>query len=132
MKQSSTKIANFIAQRTLHGTNKHFSREVAAYLLSNHQVDELNSIIRDVQSDWAKVGIVDVMATSAHPITPAIEAQIRREVKHFYPKAKRIIVNPQQNPDIIGGVRLNFANRQLDLSIEAQLNKFKQLTSGKD
>jgi F0F1-type ATP synthase delta subunit len=39
------------------------------------------------------------------------------------------------DPEVLGGVRLSLANQQLDLSVEAKLNKFKQLTltgSGKE
>jgi len=37
------------------------------------------------------------------------------------------------DPAIIGGVQIALADQQLDLSVEAKLNKFKQLTSaGKD
>jgi F0F1-type ATP synthase delta subunit len=76
---------------------------------------------------------VEVIATSASPLTAATKADIDKQVKQLFPSAKQIIVTEERDPEVIGGVRLSLANQQLDLSIEAKLNKFKQLTlSGKE
>jgi F-type H+-transporting ATPase subunit delta len=136
MKASRTKLAGAIADRTLKGgVSKRLSREVAAYLLSERRVNELDSVLLDVQADWADAGYVEVIARSAHPLTDATKADIAKQVKRLYPAAKRIIVTEVYDPAVIGGVRLNVANRQLDLSVEAKLNRFRQLTTagtGKD
>ncbi|PIZ61688.1 hypothetical protein COY17_03765 [Candidatus Saccharibacteria bacterium CG_4_10_14_0_2_um_filter_52_9] len=134
MKQSRTKLAGNIADKTLkHGVTKRYSQQLAAYLLSERRVSELDSLLRDVQADWAAAGFVEVIAASAHPLTVAIKADIRQQVKRLYPAAKQIIVTEAHDPDLIGGVRLSLANQQLDMSVEAKLNKFKQLTTaGKD
>lgn len=134
MKQPRTKIARLVADRTLKaGSSKQLAREVAAYLLSERRVSELNSLLRDVQADWADAGFVEVIAASAHPLTVGVKTDIAAQVKAVFPKAEQVIVTEVHDPEVIGGVRLSFANRQLDLSVEAKLNKFKQLTTaGKD
>ena len=136
MKTSRVKLARAIADRSLKaGASKRLSREVAAYLLAERRVNELDSVLRDVQADWAEAGFVEVIAASAHPLTSAAKADITKRAKQLYPAAKRIIVTEVHDPAVIGGVRLNVANRQLDLSVEAKLNTFKQLTTagtGKD
>jgi len=134
MKQPRTKIARVIADKTLQdGSSKKLSREVAAYLLSEGRVNELDSVLRDVQADWAAAGYVEVLAASAHELTAAVKADITRQVKHLHPEAKQVIVTEVRDPAVIGGVKLNFANQQLDLSVQAKLNKFKQLAAtGKD
>lgn len=134
MKQPRTKIARLVADRTLKaGSSKQLAREVAAYLLSERRVSELNSLLRDVQADWADAGFVEVIAASAHPLTASVKTDIAAQVKAVFPKAEQVIVTEVHDPEVIGGVRLSFANRQLDLSVEAKLNKFKQLTTaGKD
>ncbi len=109
--------------------SKRLSREVAAYLLTEGRTAELDSIVRDVQADWAEAGIVEVIASSAHPLTASIKADIKAQMRGLYPKAKQIIVTEAHDPDVIGGVRLNMAGQQLDLSVQAKLNKFKQLTA---
>lgn len=134
MKTPRTRIAQTIADRTLkQGVSKQLAREIAAYLLAERRVSELDSVLRDLQADWAEVGHVEVLASSAHPLTANVKADITKQVETLYPQAKQIIVTEVHDPTVKGGVRLELANRQLDLSVEAKLNKFKQLTTaGKD
>lgn len=130
MKQSRVRIARIIADRALkQGVSRRFSQEIAAYLLSERRVNELDSVLRDVQADWAAAGHVEVLAASANPLTAAVKADIARLVKRLAPDAKRVMVTETRDPSVIGGVRLNLADRQLDLSIETKLNKFKQLVA---
>ncbi|HEY5442417.1 MAG TPA: F0F1 ATP synthase subunit delta [Candidatus Saccharimonadales bacterium] len=134
MKQPRTKIARLIADKTLRsGISKPFVAEVAAYLLSERRVNELDSVLRDVQADWAEAGQVEVIARSAHALNATAKADIVKRLKPLYPNAKQIIVTEVHDPAVIGGVRLNLADRQLDLSIRSKLDTFKQLaTAGKD
>lgn len=134
MKAPRTRLAKLIAERTLkQGVSKRFDKEVAAYLLSEGRVNELDSLLRDVQADWAEAGHVEVLARSAYPLTAPVKADIRREVKKVHPSARRIVINEVIDPDMVGGVRLNLPNRQIDLSIRAKLNRFKQsVTAGKE
>ncbi|CAN5365337.1 hypothetical protein BH09PAT4_BH09PAT4_05200 [soil metagenome] len=133
MKTPRTRIARTIAKRTLKtGADGAYAREVAAYLLSEGRVGELNSLLRDVQADWANDGYVEVLAASAHPLTASVRADIQAQIAMLYPNAKQIIVTEVPDPEVVGGVRLSLANQQLDLSVEAKLNKFKQLTAGKE
>jgi F0F1-type ATP synthase delta subunit len=130
MKARRTRIAQVVADRTLKsGASKSFTRELAAYLLTEGRVAELDSIMRDVRQDWAEAGVVEVLASSARPLSGAVKSDIKNRIKRLYPNAKRIIVTERHDPDIIGGVKLDLADRQLDLSVEAKLNKFKQLTT---
>lgn len=134
MKASRTRLAKLVADQTLKkGVSKRFDREVAAYLLSEGRTDELDSLLRDVQADWAAAGHVEVIARSAYPLTATVQADIRREVKKIHPQARQIVINEVTDPDVVGGVRLNLPNQQLDLSIRSKLNRFKQsVTTGKD
>ncbi|HEX4774427.1 MAG TPA: F0F1 ATP synthase subunit delta, partial [Candidatus Saccharimonadales bacterium] len=65
--------------------------------------------------------------------TAEIKTEIERQARRLYPGAKRVMVSEEHDPEVIGGVRLSLADRQWDLSVEAKLNQFKQLTmSGKE
>jgi F0F1-type ATP synthase delta subunit len=134
MKQSRTKLARLIADRTLRqGLSRRLAAEIAAYLLTERRTNELNSVLRDVQADWAAAGEVEVIARSAFPLTARAKASISRRLKPLYPKARRISIIETHDPAVIGGVRLNLADRQLDLSIRAKLDTFKHVaTTGRD
>jgi F0F1-type ATP synthase delta subunit len=130
MKAPRTRISRIIADRTLKsGASKRYTQEIAAYLLSERRTGQLESIMRDVQGDWAKAGFVEVIASSAHPLTAGVKADIRRQIKALYPRAQKITVTERHDPEVIGGVRLSLADQQLDFSVQAKLNKFKQLTT---
>jgi F0F1-type ATP synthase delta subunit len=127
MKQPRTKLARLIAERTLRqGVSKQFAKEIAAYLLSERRVNELDSVLRDVQADWAEAGQVEVTARSAHDLTPCVKSDVAKQLKPVHPGAKHIIVTEVHDPAVIGGVQLNLADRQLDLSIRSKLARFKQ------
>jgi F-type H+-transporting ATPase subunit delta len=130
MKTSRSKIASTIAEHTLkNGVSPEYAKEIAAYLLGEGRVGEVDSLLRDVQALWAEKGYVEVLARTAHTLSHAEKAEIKSQVGARYPAAKQIIVTEVIDPEIIGGVRLSLANQQLDLSVEAKLNKFKQLTA---
>lgn len=130
MKTPRSRIARIIADQTLKdGVSKHLGQEVAAYLLSERRVAELDSVLRDIQADWAVAGHVEVIAASAHVLTPEVKADIRAQVKRLYPHAKQVIITEVLDPALIGGVRLSLANQQFDTSLRTKLNHFKQLTS---
>lgn len=133
MKTRRTRIAQTIADKTLKsGSSKKLNQEIAAYLLAERRVGDLDSILRDVQADWAEAGVIEVIASSAHELSAANKADIKKQVAKLYPAANKIIVTHVEDPEVIGSVRLELPNQQLDMSVEAKLNKFKQLTTGKE
>jgi len=109
---------------------KKFAGEVASYLLANNRTGELDSLARDLVSYRAENGVVEVTAVSAHKLTSAALKEVNQTVKQIYPEANRVIVNHRIDEEQVGGVRLEFPEQQLDLTVRGKLNQFKQLTSG--
>lgn len=134
MKTPRNDIATTIAARTYYkGQSKKLAQEVAALLIRERRVGELDSLLRDIQADWALHGYVEVLARSAHPLSQAIKDEIAGQVRTLYPKAEKVVVTEIKDPSVVGGVKISLAHQQLDLSIEAKLNRFKQLTgAGKE
>lgn len=131
MKLARRQIARTVADRTLnHGADKAYAREVASLLLADRRTSELDSLLRDVQAEWAESGFVEAITASAHPLSVNIRNDITAQVKRLYPTARKVVITETHDPGVIGGVRVNLPDQQLDLSIEAKLNTFKQLTTG--
>jgi len=127
MKPSRHKIARYISSQSLDGKiSKKQIKEFAAYLIDNGRTNELTSILRDVDEIWAEHGVIEVQTYSAHKLSLELRSEIKRIIKKYYPRAKRIEIYEQAEPALIGGVRLEFANQQLDLSIKSELEIFKQ------
>lgn len=129
MKTPRSRLAATIAERSLRSnvSAKKLSQEIAAYLLAEGRTSELDSIIRDVMQYRADHGVVEVMAVSAHPLTDKVRKEITSVVGELYPKAK-IIISEEHDDTVVGGVKIELANQQLDLSVRSKLNRFKQLT----
>ena len=128
MKTPRKQIADILAKQSLgKGMTKAEVQSIAAYLLEEGRTGELSSLMREVQSAWADVGYVEVVAVSAHELSPQIIRDIEAEARRIYPDAKRIVVTPKLNPALVGGVQLSFVDYQLDLSVAGELKKFKML-----
>lgn len=130
MKTPRHRIAGVLAQQSLKPdfNAQDFSRQLAAYLLSENRTNELNSLLRDIMQKRAEKGIVEVVALSAHELSAEAETQIRETVRELHPKAEKIIISPVRDKNIIGSIRLELPNQQLDLSVRGKLNRFKQRT----
>ena len=128
MKTPRTTIARIIIDKLGNESTKKLSKDVGAYLLETGRVGELDSLLRDVMQQRADAGTVEAVAITAHPLNDKVRSDVKTRVKAAYPQAKHIIVSEQHDPGIVGGVKIELANQQLDLSIRSKLNRFKQLT----
>lgn len=132
MKTSRMVVAQVIAAQLGKVSPKQLSHEVAAYLLEEGRVGELDSLLRDVMQQRADAGTVEADVVSAYPINDAVRGDIRARVEALYPEADKVIINEQLDSDVIGGIKVVLAHQQLDLSIRSKLNRFKQLTATGD
>lgn len=134
MKASRVQLAQLIADETQKsGLSAKQAKSIAAYLLETRRTTELASLLRDVQAAWAKRGYVEVIASSAHELTAEAVRDIEAEARRVYPDAKKVVITPRVQPDLIGGVRLEIIDHQLDLTTRGKLTQFKMLAvQGKD
>lgn len=134
MKQSRHHLVEVIAQRTMKVRDtKKLAQEMAAYLLFEHQTANLESLVRDILQYRAEHGDLEVTAVSAHEFNHQVEADIRKLLKQTHPDARTVDINHELDPTVVGGLRLDLANEQLDLTTRGKLNKFKRLTgAGKE
>lgn len=129
-KLARSRLALVLADKLESGmSSADLAQEIAAYLLVERRSGELDSLMRDIMQIRAERGTVEVLARTAHSLTDSVRADIETEIRSQFPAAKQVIVSEVHDPDVVGGVRLELANQQLDLSVRAKLNKFKQLTT---
>jgi F-type H+-transporting ATPase subunit delta len=127
MKIGRTTLTKTLALRL---SDANLPKELAAYLISERRTHELNSLLRDLEQYRAdQNGIVEVNAVSAHDLTAAVRADIERTIRAAYPAAKQIMIHETIDADVVGGIRLELANQQLDTTVRTKLNRFKQLTA---
>lgn len=131
MKTPLSTIGAVLAKRSLESDvdPKQFAREIAAYLLQTGRSGDLNSLVRDMVAYRAKQGVVEANVVGARELTDKARGDIRSLTEQLYPNAKRVILNEQEDPRLIGGARVELPDQQLDMTIRAKLNRFKALTS---
>lgn len=130
MKTPRHAVAIALAKRSMQSSDlKGLSGEIAAYLLDERRTGELDSLIRDIMQYRADHGIVEVVAVTAHPLNATVRVDIEKQIKHLYPAATSVVITERHDKRVIGGVRLELANQQLDLSVRNKLNHLKQLTA---
>lgn len=123
-------LAKAIASRTIDlRDEKLLAREIAAYLLLERRTSELESILRDIMQYRSDHGVLEAEIVTAHNPGAHVAVEVKRLLKSAYPSAKTIHLANRQDPALIGGLRVDMANQQLDLSIQAKLATFKRLTS---
>jgi F0F1-type ATP synthase delta subunit len=134
MKTSRAHIARVVADGVLAGMfDQKDITSLAAYLLGERRTGELSSLMRDVRYEWAKRGVIEVVATSAHEVTNEIKQRIEATVRQVFPGADRIAIAFQHDTSVVGGIRLEFCDHQIDLTVAGDIRKFKTLaTQGKD
>ncbi len=126
--------AEAIAKKTLHVTDfQQLAREIAAYLMEENRVAELEPLLRDVMAYRARHGKLEVSVVSAHELTDTVLKDVRAILKEHYPRAESIHLSHELVPEMVGGVRLIMPDEQLDLSLRSKLSNFKHLTmNGKE
>lgn len=105
-----------------------FIKQLAAYLIDSHQTDKLDSILRDVRQYLQDSGYFSVDLVSAYPLSPVVINDLKIYLKSQFKILKKLTFNQKIDPELIGGMKLELANQQLDISTRSRLNDFKRLT----
>lgn len=110
-------------------SSKELSLEIASYLLLNQATNQLDSILRDVKSYRQSKGVIDVKVICAYELEPSTVEQIRKIVTNYFKNLRTVIIEPIIDHNIIGGIRLEFPNQSLDLTVRSKLNRLIQTTT---
>lgn len=129
---SRSELAEVIAERTMHIDNMDkLTHAIAGYLLEQNRVGELDSLMRDVLKYRAEHGVVEATVVSAYPITETTRSEVLNAIKDEFPGAKSYKLNQKVDPSVVGGLRIELAGEELDLTVKSKLNTFKRLTAAR-
>jgi F0F1-type ATP synthase delta subunit len=123
-------LAQAIAERTLHVRDeKLLAREIAAYLLTERRVGELESVLRDIMQYRADHGVLEAEVVTAHEVSQTVLRDVKELLQAAYPDTKTVHVAARQDQSVIGGLRVDMPNEQLDMTVQNKLATFKRLTT---
>lgn len=125
-----TELAKVVGDRLLKSdSSRKLAKEIAAYLLEQNKVYELESLMRDVMAYRQEHGVIEAEVTSAHRLDENTLKQVKQLVADKYPKAKHIIVHQHIDESIVGGLTITLAHEKLDMSVKSKLDTFRRLTT---
>lgn len=126
-------LAETVAKRTMRlKSTKALASKVAAFLLAENLTSMADSIMRDVIAYRAEHGLLEATIVSAYPVTALVRRDVMAELKKEYPNASSIVLNERLDLGVVGGLRIESVNEQLDLSVRAKLNTLKRLTAARN
>ncbi len=123
-KETATALLN-LAEKSR--DQKQLAEAIALYLTQNRQTKELDGLMRDMVRMRSDNGITEATVVSAHPISAKLKSDLKAMVAKTS-KADKVILNETIDPSVIGGVRIETNEQQLDITVRAKLNKLKQAT----
>ena len=102
---------------------KALAKEIAAYLVSNHQTKDLDGIMRDVMTERAKDGVIEAQLTTAFPLSSGVKAEIDTLLKQEYPNAKQLVYQENVRPEVLSGIKIQTPDKQLDETARGKLDQ---------
>lgn len=128
---SRSKLVEYIVGQIQSGAKlDELASQVAAYLIDEGKITELDSVMRDAQDLRAtKNGVVELDVRSVHTIDAEHVKQIESVAKHHYPGSKKVQLNAIHDESVVGGANLSFAHANFDITVRAKLNRLKEAIS---
>lgn len=122
---SRRKIAAYAAEQLLAGSAD-IIPQLASYVYQTRRTRELSFLVRDIEMALAQRGTVIATATSARALDSRLRAAIEAYVAGTYQNAT-VHVREQQDPWLLGGVRIDTPGAELDASVRGALNKLQTI-----
>lgn len=114
-------ISSYVAEQLIKdGQSTKLIRQLAAYLIDSRRTKELELIVRDIEYELQKRGTVLAQITSSSKLTEATKKVITAFVQSKT-DAKKIILRQFVDPEVLGGVKIDLPDSQLDATIIRQL-----------
>lgn len=114
-----------LAKMDLSKDDQKLAKAIALYLSEHRMSKDLDGLMRDIASLRADNGTLEVNVTSAFPLT----ASLKRDIRSFVAKqskSKEVIFVETIDPRVLGGLRIETGEQQLDATVQAKLNRLKR------
>ncbi|MDB5165498.1 MAG: synthase delta subunit [Candidatus Saccharibacteria bacterium] len=123
-KISRRKLAQHAASRLASGDKAgDVMRELGAYLIESRRQRELELIVRDIETALLGKGIAIANTTSARTLSETAKRDITDMIKANYSGVSQVLLREQIDPSVIGGVKIELPDRQLDATVRTKLEK---------
>lgn len=97
------------------------ARKLASFLLQERRTRDAGVLFHAIDKELAARGSTQVVVTSAHEVTDDTKKQLAAMLG-----AKNPVFDEVIDPGVIGGVKARAGESEIDLTVRARLNRFKQ------
>ncbi len=101
-------------------SEKVVAQKIAAFLLDERRSHDAAQVMRAIDNELARRGTDHVIITSAHEVSEEVKKQLASLLDVEKPVFSDVI-----DSSVIGGVKAESGERQIDLTVRAKLQKFK-------
>lgn len=124
VKISRRKLALYAAKRLSDGDKaSSVMRELGAYLIDSRRGRERELIVRDIETALLSRGIAIATTTSARPLSNTALSDITAMIKASYSDITKVVMRQNIDTAVIGGVKIELPDRQLDATVRTKLEK---------
>jgi len=118
---SRRRIASYISEQLIaSGETTKIVNQLAAFLIDSRRTKELEVIIRDIEFELQKRGVVLAEITSATKLSEATQKVITEFIQS-QTNAREIFLRQFVDPEVLGGVKIDLPGSQLDSTILRRL-----------
>lgn len=118
------KIADYVARELTLGNAEQAVEWLAAYLVDAKRVRELDLIVRDIEYSLYDHGEAIIDVTSAQVLNETLKKEIARYATERS-GVEKVHLREHVDPSVIGGVRLEYGEQQLDNTLRHKLSKLR-------
>lgn len=101
------------------------AKAIALYLSEHRQTKELDGLMRAVANLRSKSGTIEATVTTAFPLSPALKRDIRSLIAKQR-GATEVILVEVTDPSVLGGIKIETGEHQLDVTVQQKLNRLKR------
>ena len=118
---SRRKITSYIAGQLADGVKvDQLALPLAAFLIDSRRTNELGLIVRDIEYQLSRRGIVFAKVTSAFDLTKSTQAAVTKMITE-QTGAQKVELCQFVDPRLLGGVKVDLPGLQLDATIARRL-----------
>lgn len=127
IKVSRRSLARYATDQLLAGsTAPVVARHLAAALIDSHRQKEAELLLADISYELQSRGhLADATVTTAVELSAGLRKEIAMLIKKSS-RVKQVILAERVDKNIIGGIRIETAERTWDKTVTSQLNKLRE------
>ncbi len=106
------------------GAAPDLKQRIAAYVVFERREKEIDALMREITKQRAEAGVVEATVISRYSLPASVQSKMEAMVKRET-GAREVVVHSVIDETVIGGMRLEFLGRELDMSVSTKLKLLK-------